>query len=91
MGLAPGSFYSYTIDELLVAVKKKQELLEQEQRDSWERTRWLAMVLLQPNLKKGQRLKPSDLVTFPWEKPIKPKKLSKEELVKEILERDGKA
>jgi hypothetical protein len=49
------------------------------------------MVLLQPNLKKGQRLKPSDLVTFPWEKPIKKKKLSKEELVKEILERDGKA
>lgn len=93
MSLDPASFYSYTLRELLIASKKKQELMEQEQKDNWERTRWLGMVILQPNLKKGQRLKPTDLITFPWERPKSTKKkenISPRELKKRILERDGK-
>ena len=38
------------------------------QRAEWERTRWLATVFLQPHLKKGMKMKPSDLIQFDWEK-----------------------
>jgi len=34
----------------------------------WERTRWLACLLLQPHKKKNSSLKPTDLVRFDWEK-----------------------
>lgn len=34
----------------------------------WERTRWLAALLLSPNVKKGKTLRPRDLGLFPWEK-----------------------
>jgi hypothetical protein len=43
---------------------------EQEQRyiAEWERTRWLATMLIQPHAKKGQRITPERLAVFPWEK-----------------------
>lgn len=37
----------------------------QQYRNEWERTRWLAMFILMPHSKK--RVKPTDLVKFPWE------------------------
>lgn len=61
--------------------------MEREERGAWERSRFVAFALLQPNLKKGTSLKATDLVTFPWEKKKKPK-LSKEELRKKLEERD---
>ena len=38
------------------------------QRADWERTRWLACVMLQPHKKKSQKLQPQDLVKFDWER-----------------------
>lgn len=87
LGLDPASFYSYTIEELSIAAEKKAELIEQAERSEWERVRWQTTLLLQPSLKKGAKLKPKDLITFPWEKK-KTKKLSAEELFQQIQERD---
>jgi len=54
---------------------RNQELAE---RAAWERTRWLATLLLQPHTRKGQRLQPKDLAVFPWERRRR-KQLSREE------------
>lgn len=40
----------------------------QQFKNEWERTRWLAAVILSPNAKKGRPIKPKDLITFDWEK-----------------------
>ena len=50
---------------------------------SWEQTRWIAAVLLQPHMKKGKRMKPTDLVKFPWEESKKTKQ-TKEEIQHKI-------
>ena len=57
------------------------EFFDQKEKMDWERTRWLGMMILQPHMKKGKRIKPKDLIRFPWEKG-ESKKLSKDELVK---------
>jgi hypothetical protein len=41
------------------------EKLEQQYRAEWERARWIASVNIAPHTKK--RLKPTDLIRFPWE------------------------
>ncbi len=40
-------------------------------KDSWERTRMLAALMLQPYIGKGKTLKPKDLLSFPWEEEKK--------------------
>ena len=42
--------------------------MEMQAKTEWERTRWLACLLLQPHKKKNSSLKPTDLVRFEWEK-----------------------
>jgi hypothetical protein len=39
---------------------------------SWEQTRWLGAIILQPHVKKGRNVKPHDLIELPWDKK-KPK------------------
>lgn len=53
---------------------------EVKEQSEWERTRWLACVILNPHVKKS--LKPKDLTTFPWESARKTSK-SYEEVYKE--------
>lgn len=45
------------------------ESLHLRYRDSWEQTRYLCYMIAQVNSKK--RLKPKDLMVFPWEKESK--------------------
>lgn len=40
--------------------------LEMQYQADWERARWIASVTIAPHTKK--RLKPKELMTFPWEK-----------------------
>lgn len=40
----------------------------QQFRNDWERTRWLATIVLSPHTKKGKSVKPTDLIKFEWEK-----------------------
>lgn len=92
MGLSPSAFYGMTLDEFNNAVTGWNKHQEMRERGEWERTRWLGVLVLQPHLKKGRKLKPKDLAVFPWENEVKPKqmrRLTKEELLDEIQMRDG--
>jgi len=69
----------------------KQE--EQNQQQEWERTRWLATIMLQPHSKKGQSIKPRDVAIFPWEEKRKKNKQSNDMLAQQLKAwaTDGKA
>ena len=61
------------------ALRGKNREEEGKNREEWERIRWQTLVLLSPNLKKGNKMKPKDLIEFPWERKEVKKRLSKEE------------
>jgi len=92
IGLSPSAFYGMTLDEFNNAVIGWNKVQEMKERGEWERTRWLGVLVLQPHLKKGRKLKPKDLAEFPWEKPLKTndkRRLTPQELLDEIQMRDG--
>ena len=70
LGLTPSALYGLTFDEFNNALTGMYELMEQREQREWERTRWMATMLLNPHTKK--RLTPTDLIEFPWEKKSKP-------------------
>ena len=67
-GLLPSEFWNMTFHEFFLLQRGRNEQMELKERFEWERTRWLACVLMQPHKKKNQRLDPQDLVKFEWEK-----------------------
>jgi len=71
MGLTPDSLYSLTFKEFGNAVRGKKESEEMLERSNWERTRWQSALLLNVHTKKGSKIAPKDLATFPWEKEDK--------------------
>tara|TARA_R110001599_G_scaffold152927_1_gene338013 strand:+ start:231 stop:506 length:276 start_codon:yes stop_codon:yes gene_type:complete len=54
------------------------ELENIREKGQWERTRWTTTLLLNIQIAKGKRLKPTDLIEFEWDK--KDKKLDYEKL-----------
>ena len=89
LGLTPSSFYEMTLQELQLAAQGHADEYEQRERMEWERTRWLAVRMLSPHVKKGRKLQPQDLGVFPWEKPDPGVKLTRDELRARIEQRDG--
>jgi hypothetical protein len=73
LGLSPLAFWSCTLGELFAALEVYGQKQDENQQAEWERTRWLATLLLQPHAKKGSKLTPEKLAVFPWEN--KPKGL----------------
>jgi len=71
--LGPSVFYDMTFEEFCAAATGMNKQIEMQERGEWERTRWLAALTLAPHSKPGQRIKPTDLVIFPWEKKKKNK------------------
>jgi hypothetical protein len=65
--LTPDSFYSMTFEELRIMAEGRRELIATQVQTSWEVARWQSVFILQPHLKKGRTLKPTDLAQFPWE------------------------
>ena len=41
------------------------------ERGKWERTRWQTTLLLNIQIAKGKKLKPTDLIEFEWDKKQK--------------------
>jgi len=74
-----------TLEEFLIAAQGFHQLEEVRQQAEWERTRWLATLMLSPHTKKGHSIKPQDLAICPWEK--KPKKKGNNQLLKNALNR----
>jgi len=69
--LSPLQLYDMTFSEFGNAMTGFYELEENRQRQHWERTRWAAMITIQPHVKKGSVKKPTDIATFPWEEQKK--------------------
>jgi len=70
---SPSVFYDMTFEEFIAAAKGMNRQEELRQQMEWERTRWAAVLALSPHAKKGQRIKPTDICIFPWEKKKKKK------------------
>lgn len=84
--LNPISLFDMTLDEFELAVSGFQKMSEIRERGDWERTRWLATILLQPHMKKGKELKPTDLAQFPWEqKQKKTNMVNGEKLLEQLM------
>ena len=87
--LTPSALWSMTFGELSLALEANRETAEMRERFEWERTRWLATIFMQPHLKKGRKLRPKDLMLFPWERPKRNQhNLTQKELIQRIKERD---
>jgi hypothetical protein len=87
--LSPFAFWSMTFGEISLALDANRESEEMRERMEWERTRWLGSMIMQPHLKKGRKLRPKDLMQFPWEKPKQNAlNLTHEELIARIKARD---
>lgn len=70
---SPSVFYDMTFGEFCAAAQGMNLHEEMREKQEWERTRWLAALMLAPHSKKGQRIKPTDICIFPWEKKKKNK------------------
>lgn len=66
MGMSMDDFCRCTPSEFRAAWDVWREMHGQRERGAWERTRTLALCTLQPHT--SQRLRPEDIMTFPWEK-----------------------
>ena len=47
------------------------ELLSLKEKHEWERVRWQTAVLVNIQIPKGKRIKPTDLIEFDWDKKKK--------------------
>ena len=65
MLLSEAEFEEITPRYFMLRLKGLRDAQQQQYRNEWERTRWLAMFVLMPHSKK--RIKPQDLARFPWE------------------------
>ena len=64
MGLLPEQFWDFTLHEFLLYKRGFEDMLKHKERNEWERTRYLATVILQPHTKQGKTIKPTDLFKF---------------------------
>jgi hypothetical protein len=67
--LNPVLLYDLTFTEFGNAMRGHYKEIEEREKAEWERTRWLAAIVVNPHVKK--RITPKDLATFPWEKKEK--------------------
>ena len=65
--LSPACVYGMLYTDFLLGYDAYLKDREQTERADWERVRWQTCYLLSPHTGK-KRVKPSDLITFPWEK-----------------------
>ena len=59
----------YEPEYFRIKLEGLREAQTQQFRNDWERTRWLATIILSPHAKKGKGIKPTDRIKFDWEQP----------------------
>lgn len=69
LGFTPEDLGVYKPEYFRIKLEGIRYAQTQQFRNEWERTRWLATVILSPHAKKGKGVKPKDLIVFEWEKP----------------------
>lgn len=80
MHLSPSDFWGMDFLDFVLAMEGHMELIENQERMEWERTRWMTCMILSPHSKPGKRLQPRDLIQFPWDNLQR--KVSKDEQAK---------
>ncbi len=96
MGLSVEEFYNMIPRHFFNKMAGFYELLSLKEKHEWERVRWQTAVLVNIQIPKGKRIKPTDLIEFDWDKKKKEvdyKKLkARAEYIKRIeeLKKDGK-
>lgn len=87
-------FYDYLPKHFWNKLDGFYELENIRERGRWERTRWQTTLLLNIQIAKGKKLKPTDLIEFEWDKKQKEidyKKLKKKaEYIKKLSEHKSK-
>jgi hypothetical protein len=87
--LHPRDFYGLTFEELMIMVEEQRTLMEQVEQQHWQRARMIGYWSFLPHVKRGRKLKPADLMEFPWEVTTSnAPKISREENLRLIKERD---
>jgi hypothetical protein len=71
-------FYDYLPKHFWNKLDGSYELENIRERSKWERTRWQTTLLLNIQMAKGKKIKPTDLIEFEWDK--KDKKIDYEKL-----------
>ena len=61
-------FYDYLPKHFWNKLDGFYELENIRERGRWERTRWQTTLLLNIQIQKGKKLKPTDLIKFKWDK-----------------------
>jgi len=83
-------FYDYLPKHFWNKLDGFYEIENIKERANWERTRWQTTLLLNIQIAKGKKLKPTDLIEFEWDKKQKEidyKKLKeKAEYIKKLSE-----
>lgn len=67
LGLCPTTLFNMGIQQFNAAVAHCVRADMEREKMEWNRTRMLAAWTLAPHVKKGSRLNPRDIATFPWE------------------------
>jgi len=87
-------FYDYLPKHFWTKLDGFYELENIRERGRWERTRWQTTLLLNIQIAKGKKLKPTDLIEIEWDKKQKEldyKKLKeKAEYIKKLSEYKSK-
>lgn len=66
--MSPIDMEMYKPEYFRIKLEGLRSAQTQQFRNEWERTRWLATIILSPHAKKGKGVKPKDLIVFDWEK-----------------------
>jgi len=64
-------FYDYLPKHFWNKLDGFYELENIRERSKWERTRWQTTLLLNIQIAKGKKIKPTDLIEFEWDKKNK--------------------
>lgn len=71
-------FCKCTFGEFESICKAWREMTEGLNRDAWERARTIAAIVIQPHLKKGNKITAKQLLPLPWDKKRPPGKKARE-------------
>lgn len=93
--LSVSEFYDMIPRQFFNMLEGYQEIRNNQEQSDWQRIRWQTTLLINIQLERGKRIKPTDLIQFDWEKEEKEidiKKLkARAEYIKKINEfKNGK-
>ena len=86
MGMSEKEFYDSSMRSVMNRVDGFSQEVKSRERQEWDRTRWLASVVV--NLVSKRTVKPGDLLKLPWDAESLERPLTKEEREERFAEMD---